>query len=224
MADVKISDMTPGAALDGTELLEMTQGAATFSTTPAAVRTYIGSAPMDFTGGTVTVSNPVLDMTQTWNDGGVTFTGIKLNVTDTASAAASMLVDLQVGGVTQFNVTRGGAITATGGLTIAGAIAGATTGAFSGSITFSVATAGITLKQGANGRTGTFICNGVTPVTVNNTSFAAGDVILVSLETVGGTVGALPAVKTVTPATGFTVAGTASDTSTYRYILIRTAA
>ena len=33
MAETKISDMTPGAALDGTELLEMTQGGSTFSTT-----------------------------------------------------------------------------------------------------------------------------------------------------------------------------------------------
>ena len=49
-------------------------------------------------GGTVTTSQPVLDMTQTWNNSATTFTGLKLNVTNTASAAASLLMDLQVGG------------------------------------------------------------------------------------------------------------------------------
>ncbi len=81
---------------------------------------------------------------------------------------------------------------------------------------------GIQLKQGANGRTGTFTCNGATSVAVSNTSYAAGDVILISLETVGGTVGAIPRPVTLTPTTGFEVAGTALDTSVYRYILIRT--
>jgi hypothetical protein len=122
MANVKISDMTPGSALAGTELLEMVQSAGTYSTTPSAIKTYILSAPVDWIGGTVTVSNPVIDATQTWNDGAVTFTGLKLNVTSTASAAASMLIDLQVAGVSQFNVTKGGAITATGVATVLSAV------------------------------------------------------------------------------------------------------
>jgi len=60
-------------------------------------------------GATVTTSNPVLDLTQTWNAGGVTFTGLKLNVTDTASAAASLLFDIQTGAVSQFKVSKAGA-------------------------------------------------------------------------------------------------------------------
>ncbi len=67
---------------------------------------------------------------------------------------------------------------------------------------------------------GTFTCNGVTPVVVANTGLAATHSILVTLVTVGGTVGALPAVKTRTNGTGFTIAGTASDTSVYSYKLI----
>jgi hypothetical protein len=46
---------------------------------------------------TVTVSTPVLDLAQTWNAGAVTFTGLKLNVTDTASDPASMLMEFQIG-------------------------------------------------------------------------------------------------------------------------------
>lgn len=63
------------------------------------------------TGGTVTTSNPLLDMTQTWNDAGVTFTSLKLNVTDTASASASLLLDLQVGGDNRFKVDKTGRLT-----------------------------------------------------------------------------------------------------------------
>jgi hypothetical protein len=60
------------------------------------------------TGATVTTSNPVQSFTQTWNDAGVTFTGWKLNITSTASAAASLLMDLQVGGSTKFSVDKSG--------------------------------------------------------------------------------------------------------------------
>ena len=49
-------------------------------------------------------------MTQTWNDAGVTFTSLKLNVTDTASGANSLLLDLQVGGSSVFNVRKDGAL------------------------------------------------------------------------------------------------------------------
>lgn len=69
-----------------------------------------------FNGGTVTVSTPLLDHSQTWNDAAVTFTGWKLNITDTASAAASLLIDLQKGGVSQFKVTKSGELTVTGQL------------------------------------------------------------------------------------------------------------
>lgn len=64
---------------------------------------------------------------------------------------------------------------------------------------------------------GTFILNAATPVSVADVNVTASSVITMSLKTVGGTVGAVPSVKTVTPATGFTVSGTASDTSTYSY-------
>jgi hypothetical protein len=59
--------------------------------------------------GTVTASTP-LSVTQTWNSGGVTFTGILANITDTASASASLLMDLQVGGSSVFKVTKAGRV------------------------------------------------------------------------------------------------------------------
>jgi hypothetical protein len=59
-------------------------------------------------GKTVTASAPVLQATQTWNNAGVTFTGALINITDTQSAAASKLVDWQVGGVSQFSIDKAG--------------------------------------------------------------------------------------------------------------------
>lgn len=65
---------------------------------------------------------------------------------------------------------------------------------------------------------GSFVCNGASAVTVADAAVTASSIIVPTLGTVGGTVGAIPAVKTITPGTGFTIAGTASDTSTYAYL------
>ena len=71
--------------------------------------TFNSSTPaLTLAGGTVTTSNPVLNLSQTWNAAGTTFTGLKFNVTNTASAAASLLMDLQVGGTSVFNIDKNG--------------------------------------------------------------------------------------------------------------------
>ena len=56
----------------------------------------------------VTVDTPLLNLAQTWNAGAVTFTAWKLDVTYTASAAGSKLLDLQVGGVSKFSIRKDG--------------------------------------------------------------------------------------------------------------------
>lgn len=67
---------------------------------------------------------------------------------------------------------------------------------------------------------GTFVCNGATAVTVTDANVTANSEIDITLKTVGGTVSpSLPYIKTITPGTGFTVAGTAGDTSTYNYAI-----
>jgi hypothetical protein len=62
-------------------------------------------------GFTYTADDPVLDMAQTWNNVAVTFTGIKLNVTSTASTSTSKLIDLQAGAASKFNVDKAGVTT-----------------------------------------------------------------------------------------------------------------
>lgn len=73
--------------------------------------------------------------------------------------------------------------------------------------------------QSDGSSSGTFIADGASNVTVANPAIKATSIVSFSLNTVGGTVGAIPRVTTITPGTGFTVAGSASDTSTYNYVI-----
>ena len=64
---------------------------------------------------------------------------------------------------------------------------------------------------------GSFVANGTSTVTIADTNVTSTSDINITLKTVGGTVGAVPAITTITPGTGFTIVATASDTSTYNY-------
>ena len=66
-------------------------------------------------------------------------------------------------------------------------------------------------------RRGTFICTAAGTITIANANYAAGSDVSISLKTAGGTISTAPAIKTVTPGTGFTVLCGAADTSTYQY-------
>lgn len=52
----------------------------------------------------------IYNLLDTWNNAGTVFSGIKLNVTNTASAAGSKLIDLQIGGSTFFDVDKNGQV------------------------------------------------------------------------------------------------------------------
>ena len=67
--------------------------------------------------GTLTASDPGLSVTQAWNSGGTTFNGIIEAVTNTASAAASRLITLTVGGTEKFGVDASGTVYSHGGQT-----------------------------------------------------------------------------------------------------------
>lgn len=67
-----------------------------------------GSSALTLVGAVQTVSNPVINATQTWNASGAVFKGIVLNITNTSSAAGSSLLELQVGGTPEFGVTKTG--------------------------------------------------------------------------------------------------------------------
>ena len=105
---------------DGTNLTltgaNFTQTGGTFSHGVTTITEAVGSSALTLTGATQTVSNPVINATQTWNNAGTTFTGIKLNVTNTASASGSLVMDLQVGGASQFSVTKAGSASFAGAI------------------------------------------------------------------------------------------------------------
>lgn len=79
---------------------------------------------------------------------------------------------------------------------------------------------GPTGPSGPNGTAGTFVADGATPVSVSNSAVTANSAIIFTLKTIGGTVGAYPTIQTISAASGFTVAATAGDTSTYNYRII----
>jgi hypothetical protein len=90
----------------------------------AAIRTAIGLGQTDaptflaqsLTGQSLTgtQATSLVDLATTWNTTG-TPSALKLNVTNTASGATSNLMDLQVGGVSKFNVDKGGQVSAGSG-------------------------------------------------------------------------------------------------------------
>jgi len=66
---------------------------------------------LDIALGTITTNTDAISIAATWNNAGVTFDApIFLNVTNTASAAGSLLMDLQVGSATVFSVSAAGVI------------------------------------------------------------------------------------------------------------------
>ena len=86
--------------------------------TPVSITEAVGVSALTLVGATQTVSTPVLNASQTWNNAGTTFTGLKLNITDTASNAASLLADLQVGGTSKMSLDKAGNLTIAGSPTI----------------------------------------------------------------------------------------------------------
>ena len=70
----------------------------------------IATGSLNVATGTITASTPVLSGTQTWNAGGVTFNGELVNITDTASAAASRLYAGQVSSVDKFYARKDGLV------------------------------------------------------------------------------------------------------------------
>lgn len=69
----------------------------------------------------------IYELTDTWNSGGTTFSAVKMNVTDSASASGSKLIDLQVGAAEKFAVTKTGLTRTAGAVNITDATATALT-------------------------------------------------------------------------------------------------
>ena len=116
MADIDLKTEAPDTSLPTTGFLFGADSQAASSpsvyTTQSVATTLLGSTTLS--GTTLTANAPVLNLSQTWNNAGVTFTGLQFNATDTASNAVSLLMDLQVGGSSKVSVRKDGRISGDG--------------------------------------------------------------------------------------------------------------
>lgn len=87
--------------------------------TPGANAAALTASGYSLTGAN---AQSLIDLAGTWNTSG-TPTALKLGITDTASNAASLLIDLQVGGASKFKVAKDGTGTLAGGLLLGGDLA-----------------------------------------------------------------------------------------------------
>lgn len=207
------------------------------SASPTATFTHVGTAPIHTSQY---LSVPVTTALSTVGAGTITAAGIFGGVTlrsgtqvavftDTTDTAANIITLIGAGsaiiGQSVFytyvnNTVFPATITGGTGVTVSGILTVPANSWVKYLVTYTAA-ATVTVvgvEQGYFPSVGTYINNGATPVTVANTAVTAGSNIIFTLKTVGGTVSASPPnIKTITPGTGFTVAGLASDTSTYNY-------
>lgn len=202
---------------------------------PTVVFTHADTTPIRTAG---IISNPQSSALVTVGAGAITVAGMNAGITnrggtqtaafaDTTDTAANIIAGVQglsAIGASQFwayvnNTVFPATITAGSGVTITGMAIIPANSWIEYLITYTGAGA-ITLlaiEAGYFPKSGTFVCNQTTPVTVTDAAVTAGSNIAITLKTVGGTVGATPHVATITPQTGFTTVGSASDTSTYSY-------
>ena len=120
-----ISGSVPDARLSSNVALKNVNNSFTAGQSiTASANTSALTATYSVTGANTT---PLLDLSGTWNTTGVA-RGILLNITETASAATSKLLDVQSSGTSAFSVNKFGTTSGTGGFSFTPA---ANTGTFS---------------------------------------------------------------------------------------------
>lgn len=75
-----------------------------------------------YNAGIKTANAPILNLSETWNNSAVAFTGLKYNVTATAFDANSRLLDLQKDGSSRFIVRHSGTVDINGALYVSSEI------------------------------------------------------------------------------------------------------
>jgi hypothetical protein len=145
-------------SLGATILMAINQITFSITGTQKAQLTSSSGQGLLITAGTATTDVNALNITQTWNDAADTFTAIELNVTNTASAATSLLMDLQVGGASMMYVRKDGAVIAPYRVYLSGDI-----------LTCIYESSGLRLESGASSRPIRMDVQGVTRMKVHNT-------------------------------------------------------
>jgi hypothetical protein len=127
---------------------------ASLANSPAA-----NTAAYAVTGYSLTGSNAqsVIDLAGTWNTTG-TPSAFKLNITDTASNASSLLMQLQTGGTNRFTVAKGGGVTAGGTMTATAFATAVGSGEYSGAPGFPTLRAGGVNGLCVTNNSNVFVC------------------------------------------------------------------
>ena len=128
MADTKTSALTSAGSADPADLLMVVDVSDTSMAATGTNKKATRELLQTYAAGTLTTDKKVVDYSATWNASGVTFTGVKLAVTDTASAAGSLLLDLLVGGSSKFKVAKDGAVTSASSITASTLVSNVSTG------------------------------------------------------------------------------------------------
>ena len=158
----------------------------------------------------------IYDFADTWNDGATTFAAIKVDVTDTASNASSLLMDLQVGSTSKFAVGANGRVFIKGANS-ASAIIESTTSFRTGAISIGAdiqCGPGVGAGSAASFSSGMGL-NGICTVSDNFIGFTSGS-LAQTLDTLlyRDAAGSL-ALRNSTNAQAFNIYNTYSDASNY---------
>jgi hypothetical protein len=96
-------------SLDGSAITNVAET----SITDGAILARLAASETITGAWTFTATNTALSLTPTWNNGATTFRALDINVTNTASASASKLLDARVGGSSLFSVDASGKVSTT---------------------------------------------------------------------------------------------------------------
>lgn len=147
------------------------------------------------------------------------------DTTDTANNIVAGLTGAAVGDAFLFtyqNLTNAVATISGGSGVTVSVITSIPPNAYATYLTTYVSTSTITMAgvyQGYYAHSGTFTVAGTGTVTVSDTNVTTASTIDYTLKVVGGTVGALPAIQTITAGVGFTLKATTGDISVYNYVI-----
>lgn len=226
-------------ALTGQEILNVTgvqaNGMPSGQTLQTTTEEIAALAALDTTTQTITALNTVGAGTitaagiagQYTSRGGAQLSAAFTDTTDTANAIVAALPSAAGTGTsfrwTYRNDTNAVATLAGGSGVTLSIITVIPPNSFASYLVTYTATSTLTfagIMQGYLPHSGTFTITGATPVTVSDTNITTASAVHITLKNVGGTVGAAPAIKTITTGTGFTVAGTTADVSVYNYTIL----
>jgi len=104
-------DATP-IVLVGDESVYVVQAGTSYRTTAKLLAdlAFVGTKLINLNSGSLAASAPLLNLSQNWNNAGITFKAIVLDIAETASSGSSKFLDFSLDGASKFSVQKNGAV------------------------------------------------------------------------------------------------------------------